>query len=97
MTTSWRKRQIANKKENTMFDYHPTHACIDCQQAMTLQAARLSREVFKWQRKYLRANEEIKRLEALLNRREHQYKLPSLVEPMPSFTMQAITCITKTR
>ena len=64
---------------------------------MTLQAARLSREVFKWQRQYLRANEEIKRLESLLKRRQ-QYQLPSLVEPMPSFTMQAIpTCTTETR
>ena len=97
MTTTWRKRQIANK-ENKMFDYHPTHACVDCQQAMTLQAARLSKEVFKWQRQYLRANEEIKRLEALLKRREqYQYKLPSLTEPMPTFTMDAITCTTETR
>ena len=97
MTTTWRKRQIANK-ETAMFDYDPKHACIDCQQAMTMQAARLHREVFKWQRQYLRANEEIKRLEALLKRREqYQYKLPSLTEPMPSFTMQAITCTTETR
>jgi hypothetical protein len=80
--SAWRKRKPA---QMSLYPSSSSAVCAACLPLMALQSARTHQEVFKWQKRYLLAAEEIKRLQALLDKQSKPYQLPDLNEPLPSF------------